>query len=831
MNDAGQDGSALGAVDLRVKTEADVETKVILPLLTGPNCLEIPSTSIKGKDYLAPSVLDKKAGKTGGYYPDFSVWEAALPVLIVEAKAPEVAVEVGYREASLYARHLNQEYKTGVNPCHIIISCNGTDLLAGHWDSKPEVEAKVADLQSGSAGLEALRTLCHYRVLVVHAAKSLAAIRLGNAVQPYTLAGGQALLTSKKPFNTFAAELSPLMRRYFTSTAQNSDPDIYIRGYVGSDDITEYDRILEALLKERIASHRGSLSQELTPTRGKEPKLAAAIEKFKTERPVDGHLQLITGGVGTGKSLFARRYKELLQPDEQKRWAHWAFIDFNPATPLATALDASATNWMCEKFIESFAQENPGFDPYANENLTRIFSQDLQKRRGIYEETKKRLSPQDAAKARIDDLQKWQADPQRIAFGITRHFAAERNEVVVVVMDNVDRLSLENQLAAFSLSLWFMDQSKAFVILQMRDETYERFKDKPPLDTYRSGVVFHISPPRFLDVVKRRLELCLEYLSRNTPQTLEYSLSNGARIIYPNSMLGEFLKGVYLELFDRKHNVSRVLQGLAGRNVRRALDMFVSVLNSGHLQEEQITSVAKGAGGIAIPEHRVLKILMRTEYRFFSEFSGFVSNIFHIEDRCEQPNNFLVSDILFWLSDNRKQRGEAGLEGYFSVEHVADVLQRRGYVPDDVVRTCSWLLRNQLIEADHMNQTAVARGDCVKVTAAGFIHLRILGERLEYLYGILTVTPISEHKAAEQIADYIRRESQLGQLTASSMGRCIEEFLKYLKVQHAQLSRAYPEFGGDRTGASFTIGQIESALRFFKEPHAASPRQLNLLDE
>ena len=96
---------------------------------------------------------------------------------------------------------------------------------------------------------------------------------------------------------------------------------------------------------------------------------------------------------------------------------------------------------------------------------------------------------------------------------------------------------------------------------------------------------------------------------------------------------------------------------------------------------------------------------MRTEYRFFSELSGFVSNIFHIEDGVK-TNNSLVSDILFWLSDNRKQRGEAGLEGYFSVEHVADVLQRRGYVPDDVGRTCSWLLRNQLIEADHMNQNS-----------------------------------------------------------------------------------------------------------------------------
>ncbi len=49
----------------------------------------------------------------------------------------------------------------------------------------------------------------------------------------------------RKPFNTFAAELAPLLRRYFTSTTQNNDPEIYEKAYVGSDNITEYDRVLE----------------------------------------------------------------------------------------------------------------------------------------------------------------------------------------------------------------------------------------------------------------------------------------------------------------------------------------------------------------------------------------------------------------------------------------------------------------------------------------------------------------------------------------------------------------------------------------------------------
>ena len=63
-----------------------------------------------------------------------------------------------------------------------------------------------------------------------------------------------------------------------------------------------------------------------------------------------------------------------------------------------------------------------------------------------------------------------------------------RQEVLVVVMDNVDKLDLKAQLDAFSLNLWFMERTACFVILQMRDDTYERFKNKKPLDAFRWGL-------------------------------------------------------------------------------------------------------------------------------------------------------------------------------------------------------------------------------------------------------------------------------------------------------------------------------------------------------
>ncbi len=78
---------------LTLKTESDVEQKLIMPLLTDAPLLSIPTVAVHTKEYLAPAALDKAAGKLSGYFPDYSVWLRGVPVMIVEAKAPDVAPE------------------------------------------------------------------------------------------------------------------------------------------------------------------------------------------------------------------------------------------------------------------------------------------------------------------------------------------------------------------------------------------------------------------------------------------------------------------------------------------------------------------------------------------------------------------------------------------------------------------------------------------------------------------------------------------------------------------------------------------------------------------
>ena len=814
----------IDVVTAALMTEGDVEHKVIMPILIGEAYLHLPQSSIHTKEYLAPAVLDKISGKAFGYYPDFSIWLHGFAISIVEAKAPGVPAEVGYREASLYARHINQKYPTGLNPAHFLLATNGDILLFGYSDSEPVLTAHLRDLHPGTSVLEKLQSLCGVVVLEAHARKCLRSIRGRASIRPFNLAGGQALINSKKPLNTFAADLSPVLRRYFSSTNQENVREIAERAYVSSAEVTEYDRVLEALLKDRLLVRRDPLIQSLAPKRRSEPRVSAAIAEFRDQRPEQGQLQIIQGGVGAGKSLFIRRYKELLQSETEAAKTYWAFIDFNTGPTDLTG----AHRWLCSAFIDSISREHPTLDLTSNDSLRRIFSHNLQRRKGVYDEIAL-ASREQSRLARANDLAKWQDDPIEFAQGTAQYILGNRREVLVTIMDNVDRLDLQRQLDAFQLTLWFLEKTRCFVILQMRDETYERYKNKKPLDTFRSGITFHISPPRFVDVVKKRLELSLEYLARTADEIQTYTLESGARIVYPKSDLGIFLRELYIELFERKRNISRVLEALSGRDVRRALEMFVSIITSGHLSETSITSLVRGSGAFPITEHTVLKILMRTEYRFFSDQSGFTHNIFDYDDTWDKPDNFIFVELLYWLARNRKKVGQIGLEGFFTCRHLANELQRQGYVPDDILAALNCLLTKQLIEADHMNFTRVDWNDCVRIQASGFIHVRVLSERLEYLYGVLATTPIGDESTARILKDFLGRENRRGDISPHEKLRAVDVLYQYLKKRKQHIKDHSPFFPVEETGASYVLERMASAITHSRDSRSTSASP-NLLD-
>jgi hypothetical protein len=290
---------------------------------------------------------------------------------------------------------------------------------------------------------------------------------------------------------------------------------------------------------------------------------------------------------------------------------YWAFIDFNQSPANLDGLET----WVCGSFVESFECENKKIDISDFGVLLRIFAPDINKIRRLYRVA---LGEGKALELKIaESIAQWTQDSQKFAREICRYLNGDARKVVVVVFDNVDKLERDDQIRVFQVAQWFRTQTRSFCLLPLRDETYEQFKNKPPLDAFINSVHFAITPPRFIDVVRKRLELCIQHIADNAPNKLSYALPDGKRITYPATKLGEFLKTLYIDIFRSGRRISWLLEALAGRNVRASLEMFTRILMSGHLDERQITGTLLGTESFSIRDSTIVNVLMKTDYLFF----------------------------------------------------------------------------------------------------------------------------------------------------------------------------------------------------------------------
>jgi hypothetical protein len=786
-------------------TEGDVETQILLPLLSGAEFLHIPLDEIRSKRGIAARDIGKGSKKKPGYVPDFCVYKHSIPLLVVEAKSPSGDIHSAYAEACLYALEINKIFGHNINPCCRVIACDGVNVLAGHWDAEPEISVSVNSLEVASSTLDQLVSLVGSDRLEQLAAPVIKALRSSDFRRPFNHPSGNIQITSRIEPNTFAADLAPTLRRYFSSRDQSTDEEIYSRAYISSNEITSYDHILESFLRARLPKTKRR--NTVLTTKKKSALVTGVISQFDKRRPSGGELQLITGGVGVGKSLFARRYKEILQPDALAKKNHWAFLDFNNSPEDSKGWP----DWVCETFTRSIVEEGAPLNLREAADQERVFADDLEDRKAYYDRMESvQVGRGTLEKAR--DIEQWRQTPLKLATGIARFLQGDRGENLVVVFDNVDRRESVAQLAAFQIALWFMYQTRCLVILQMRDSTFELYKNEPPLDTYRTGQIFHITPPRFVDVVRRRLELSLEALAEEAPEQISYTTKSGVKVTYPKSRAGVFLRLIYEELFRKPNNVSRVLEALAGRNVRRSLDMFMAIITSGHMPEDVIAAVARGIGSPTFPEHLILRALMRQDYRFFNNHSGFIANIFNCDSKWERPSNLLIPELLFFLLGQRKVRGDNGQLGFVALPRLLFELESIGYVKSDVKDAAHFCLGRNLLEVETSSADTIGDRDHVKASAGGWAHMRILSSRVEYLAGVLPTTPMNDKTLAARIYDGLTVESRTGPLSLQRSLQLIEGFETYLRQQDKDFSLHPGYIDRDQSGSDYVLKKLRESI-------------------
>lgn len=190
-----------------------------------------------------------------------------------------------------------------------------------------------------------------------------------------------------------------------------------------------------------------------------------------------------------------------------------------------------------------------------------------------------------------DRLTQLQSDSLAMAKGIASFLCSGPNLLLVTVLDNCDKRSRDEQLMMFQVAQWVQAEFRCLVVLPLRDVTFDLHRHDPPLDTALKQFVFRIEPPQFSDVLQARVRLALAEIARasSSASVLTYQLPNGITVTYPAEDQALYLASILRSLYAHDRFVRQVMTGLAGRDVRRALEIFLDFCMSGHIGEDEIS--------------------------------------------------------------------------------------------------------------------------------------------------------------------------------------------------------------------------------------------------
>lgn len=746
--------------------ESDVEQKLIMPLLTKPSPfgLGFGLSSIRTKPNTRRLTIGKGSDKKL-YYPDYIVVLFGIPIVVVEAKSPDEEVEEGYREARLYAAELNAQFPAGVNPVSTVICSNGKCVLAGRWDNSEPVH-KV-DCTMFEPSNESFANLLDFAGSTSVTGKSrsiLESMTTRPFHRPTRFLGGQSVRNEEIGHNAFGATLSLDYRHLFNPTSDEERAYIVKNAYISSKRRDRYIAPIDKII--RAATPPSESAATLVEDTGSPNELIHALRRDKLEHQV----LLLVGGVGSGKSTFVDYLKEVALPKDIMDTTTWVRVNMNNA-PLPRDL---LYNWVCAQITDGLKSVHRDIDFDSLDVIQKVYGVELSRlKKGALQ----LLEPDSSEyKTRLaDEIIRLQDSPQQTTNAHARFLCAERGKLLVVVLDNCDKRLRDEQLLMFQAAQWLQQEFRCLIILPLRDETYDNHRNEPPLDTAIKDLTFRIEPPLFQKVLSRRIDLALKEIKGDRKHS--YNLPNGMRVEYPASEQAYYLSTILRSVFEYDAFIRRLIVGLAGRDIRRAMEIFLEFCTSGHIGEDQILRIMQSEGKYTLPYDIVSRVLLRLNRRFYHGDHSFVKNIFSCNLDDPRPNYFSRLAILMWLSHRFSHKGPTGLPGYHSVETLTADLVILGMDSEAIHRELLYLLKASCIIAEHLRTDLLNRDDLVKLAPAGFVHLDLLGDP-GYIAAISEDTWYNDENYAREVAQRIgERRLHYSEFTTYLNARLLHSYL------------------------------------------------------
>lgn len=449
---------------------------------------------------------------------------------------------------------------------------------------------------------------------------------------------------------------------------------------------------------------------------------------------------LLTGGVGSGKTTFLRRFALTVQPELIRAYCTWIHIDYLPLGNVAPDdIDRELRIYTYAEIRRIIEAETPDRLPLSGEGLRELFAKQVERAKltrlhGVDEASGEyQRIINDTVGSLYDD------DVAFVEAALARQ--VKRGWRIVLVLDNSDQLGESFQQSLFLLSQKLSRDLSAVSIVALREEKFFAAYRRGIFDAYGDHR-FHLGSPLLSKVVQRRLSYGLK---KYESYCEEAGVSDDEReeVVL---LVRTFIRSAT----QQNENIVRLLSCVSNGDMRYALSMFRNFVSSGNTYVGKILQLIRELGAYTVPFHEFAKSAILGNRRFFNAESSDVVNIF-VPSSARGASPLTAPRLLARLDAGVSVASPHG-EGFIKTSQVLAEFRESFGTAEDVVARSEELLRRGLVESEPPRETDILKTDALKISASGAYYWRYLARSFAYLDLVFVDTPLNELALAKELA-------------------------------------------------------------------------------
>ena len=534
--------------------------------------------------------------------------------------------------------------------------------------------------------------------------------------------------------NPFWAKISRLLSPLLTDQAEDlvSQADTIRNCYVTtplSDQADEsLGRLLQDLpskaLKEAGVQHADS---------SKRGEFAYRFERdIESSRP---GTYILTGGVGSGKTTFLRRFAMVVDPLFIARYCVWTHIDFLTLGDVDVAdMDGAIHRFVYQQIRSQLESEHPDKVPQDGAGMRALFQSQLDTAErtrlyGLPSESTERANIEGEI---VDKLFNSDVDFASAVLGRV----SRRGLRSVVVLDNTDQLGEKFQERVFLFAHKLSQVHKALCIVALREEKFFAAFRRGIFDAFGDRR-FHIGSPELKWVLKSRLNYGLNKLKAGGAVDMKQ-----AELEQVAKLLATMIRSVT----DRNANIVRMLACVSNGDMRHALDMFRQFVSSGNTD---VAKIVGRSGKYIVPFHEFAKSAILGSRRYYRSGRAHIVNVFK-KSAVRRASHLAALRILARLdraADSPSVHGEGFLKTVMLLREYRESFGHAG----DFEEAAGELVRRGLVESEPPRMMEITQSIALRLSASGSYYWRYLVRAFAYIDVIWIDVPVADRELAQRL--------------------------------------------------------------------------------